>query len=282
MARQKTAVVAQAMFAGGKPYQLHARRPLTHLVRQALAKAPINNLPLAKEHGMPNPRNMNYVLGKALEQLLEQLGREWNSAIPPIQSLAIRNDSRVPGKGFFEGFTKLESPTRQQREATLKEYHAKIYAYPNWLKVLAALGLSKAEPNATEAVENARHLQGGGEGERTEHLRIAYTICHPLWEVRLSQWFESREFPLPSGDRLDVYFEHGRMQLAVEVKPSTSLPDDIARGLFQCVKYESVLNKWRLAEHAGGHSCCVGLGRAAAGVAPGLAERAASGSHRPT
>ena len=48
---------------------------------------------------------------------------------------------------------------------------------------------------------------------------------------------------LLSGDRLDVFFELiDGSKMAVEIKPSTSPDADVMRGLFQCVKYKSILD----------------------------------------
>jgi hypothetical protein len=244
MAHQKTAVVAEGMFDGDKPYQLRARRALPLLVQQALAQTMVEYGPLSKELGMPNPRNMNYVLG-SVGTTIDELAKKWGSPIPPIQSLAVSKTSGLPGKGFYEGFTKLESPTRQQREAILKKYHGEIFAYPNWLKVLADLGLKSADTKASEAVEKARQGQRGGEGEAHRKLKQRIYDQPQLADCPANPVVREIEYKLPSGDRLDVYFERGRSQFAVEVKPSTSSPDDIARGLFQCVKYEVILSKWR-------------------------------------
>jgi hypothetical protein len=49
------------------------------------------------------------------------------------------------------------------------------------------------------------------------------------------------EHLLPSGDSLDVFFEHRKEHFGVEVKSHISDTADIARGLYQCVKYQAVL-----------------------------------------
>jgi len=49
------------------------------------------------------------------------------------------------------------------------------------------------------------------------------------------------EFPLPSGDRLDVSFSTRAGWVAVEVKSAISDEADIVRGLYQCVKYVAVM-----------------------------------------
>jgi hypothetical protein len=45
-----------------------------------------------------------------------------------------------------------------------------------------------------------------------------------------------------------VLFRTGDDWIAVEVKSHKSAPDDIARGLFQCVKYRAVLEAYQAAE----------------------------------
>ena len=48
---------------------------------------------------------------------------------------------------------------------------------------------------------------------------------------------------MPSGDKLDVYFElEDDTRLAVEVKSPISNDADITLGIFQCVKYKAVMN----------------------------------------
>lgn len=46
---------------------------------------------------------------------------------------------------------------------------------------------------------------------------------------------------LSSGDRLDAYFDNGRLRLAVEVKASHASDDELMRGVYQCIKYRAVL-----------------------------------------
>jgi len=43
---------------------------------------------LADELGMPNPRNLNYVLGLIGNELYN-LSKEWNEEVPPIQSIVV-------------------------------------------------------------------------------------------------------------------------------------------------------------------------------------------------
>ena len=56
------------------------------------------------------------------------------------------------------------------------------------------------------------------------------------------------EFRLPSGDSLDVSFTSRKLWVAVEVKSKLSVQADIVRGIFQCVKYQAILDAVVLAE----------------------------------
>ena len=59
------------------------------------------------------------------------------------------------------------------------------------------------------------------------------------------------EYILPSGDKLDVYFElKNGNRIAVEIKPSISNEADITRGIFQCVKYNSIMDALRKIENS--------------------------------
>ena len=91
----------------------------------------------------------------------------------------------------------------------------------------------------------------GASGEGKEHKSIKEYICsHPESIGIKKVVFAETEHDLLSGDRLDVYFEYnGNKHIAVEVKPSTSPEDDITRGIFQCVKYQAVMDAGRVADY---------------------------------
>ncbi len=52
---------------------------------------------------------------------------------------------------------------------------------------------------------------------------------------------------LSSGDRLDVLFDNGRTQLAVEVKAKDAPDPEVQRGVYQCIKYRATLRAMPLA-----------------------------------
>ncbi len=49
---------------------------------------------------------------------------------------------------------------------------------------------------------------------------------------------------LPSGDSVDVSFENNKHWVGVEVKSEISDEFDILRGLYQCVKYQAVMESY--------------------------------------
>ena len=229
---------------GDSDYQRHARSALPILVRQALMHKSIFYKELAAELGGAFPRNMNYVLG-SVGTTLSDLGKKWNEHIPPIQSLAINVGSGQPGAGFFGGEELFKKLTKRQREAHLNSEWAEIFAYPKWKQVLDSLELRPIDPVARELIESARSIQG--RGESAEHKRLKEAIAKQPSLAKLPSNLKclQTEYPLPSGDCIDVCFERGANVYAVEVKSIISPPGDVARGLYQCVKYKSVLEAWR-------------------------------------
>jgi hypothetical protein len=133
---------------GENLYQNRARKALPILVRQALANKPIYYSALARELNMPNPRNLNYVLG-SIGQTLHEISVKWNDEIPPINCLVINKVTDLPGEGISWFVTDKSSfarlPRKQQR-AIIDVELQRIYAYPRWREVLEYLGL-EFKPN---------------------------------------------------------------------------------------------------------------------------------------
>lgn len=230
--------------SGDKLYQKRARATLPLLVRQATAGKSIFYSDLAEELGMPNPRNLNYVLGSVGQAML-QLSKKWKEKIPPIQCLVVSKASGIPGEGIGwfliskEDFAKL--PLRRRREIVQAELQH-IYAYPHWDRVLEELELEPADVNFTKEIAKASSNLGGGESH--EHKRLKdYVAKNPkVVGLPASSTFGTTEFRLPSGDSLDVSFNLAKQWLAVEVKSNLSAEPDIVRGIFQCVKYQAILD----------------------------------------
>jgi hypothetical protein len=222
------------------------------LVRQASSKKPIFYEDLANEIGMPNPRNLNWVLGSVgvtLQELSQKPG--WGAELPHIQSLVINQTDKLPGSGFDEFLADRVAAYRglskAQKREYLEGYWHNIFAYSRWDEVLATLGLKPETAAAEQVVERAKNGQGHGGGEGEEHRTLKeYVRTHPN-VIGLPAKFPQgvSEAPLPSGDRLDVLFSAQKRMIAVEVKSKISNEVDLTRGLFQCVKYKAVMEAER-------------------------------------
>lgn len=246
---RETAKIAEPI-SGDKLYQQRARAALPLLVRQARAEKEIYYSDLALELSMPNPRNLNYPLG-SIGQAIELLSDQWGETIPPIQCVVINKNTGLPGEGIGWFITKQDEfhalPRRQQRMLVQAELQ-RVYAYPKWSAVLNALGLSEAPADYASALSKAASFRGGGEGEQHRRLK-EYVAAHPeILNLPASTEAGTTEFPLPSGDTLDVLFKTGDDWTIVEVKSAVSGKHDLIRGMFQCVKYQAVAEAYQAAQ----------------------------------
>lgn len=247
--RNETAEIS-ANLHGDRLYQQRAREALPILVRQAFSGAPMFYQQLATEMGMPNPRNLNYVLGSVGQSLIE-LGERWQETIPPIQCLVINQADKLPGEGFgwfVSDSADWRALTKRQRDTLTQAVMQQIYAYPKWQAVLRALELTPVIPDYSDVVNRASSRVGGGESE--DHRRLKEFVQHRPGIIGLANRHGPgiAEKGLPSGDRIDVFFDAGDEWVGVEVKSARSDDVDLVRGLFQCVKYKAVLNAMLVSE----------------------------------
>lgn len=244
----ETAFMAKDM-DGDALYQRRARASVPILVRQALAGQKITYAQLAEEMGMPNPRNLNYVLG-SVGTTLDQLSKTWKQSIPPLQCLVVNSATGLPGEGFdeFLDAVRTDGLTTRQRRALVNAALARVFAYPRWHDVAEALGVEVVAAAPTAAIEGAR--RGGHGGESAQHLALKEFVARSPAAVGLPPAYGpgETEYQLPSGDLVDVMFHRGHRWIAVEVKSSISGEQDLVRGLFQCVKYGAVIEAWRGSE----------------------------------
>ncbi|MES2469418.1 MAG: hypothetical protein V4675_19085 [Verrucomicrobiota bacterium] len=230
-------------FDGDKMYQQRARAALPLLVRQAKAQKTIFYADLAKELNIPNPRNLNFVLGSVGQSILK-LARERGEEIPPIQCLVVNQADGLPGEGvdFFIEKHAFKGMSKRQRRVVVDGLLQKIFSYPGWDSVLEAFSMKAAPLDFSTIVRNA--ALGGREGGESEHHKFLkeHVAANPgILGLRPSVAKGVNEYGLPSGDKLDVLFREVDEWIAVEVKSHISDDADLVRGLFQCVKYQAVL-----------------------------------------
>jgi hypothetical protein len=246
----ETALQTPNMF-GDKLYQTRARMALPILVRQAASGQPIFYEALAVELGMPNPRNLNFVLGSIGTTLNELSVNPELGKIPHIQSLVINQDRKLPGEGFqgflAERMKEYQNLSLADKRAYLKAYWHDVYAYPFWRNVLEACKLTPASDDAaSDILEKAKTGKSGGGGEGEEHRSLKeYVANNPSIVGMPANSRGKTEAPLPSGDKIDVLFEEPKRLVAIEVKSKISNDVDLIRGLFQCIKYRAVMEAER-------------------------------------
>ena len=85
----------------------------------------------------------------------------------------------------------------------------------------------------------------GGHGEGAEHKKLKRYVgqnCRSILGTKSNPEYRI-EFPLPSGDQVDVTAWTSRTTWHIEVKSKISGDNDIRRGLWQCIKYSHVQKK---------------------------------------
>ena len=161
-------------------YQKRARAALPILVRQALAGEPIVYEDLAKELKMPNPRNLNFVLG-SIGNTLSELGEKWPEKIPPIQALVVNKETALPGEGvhFFD-----EKMDLSQKKAIVRTKWEEVYKYQKWLDVLDKLGIQNDRSRVLEKITEIVIASATGDyiyrGEPECHDKV----CSNLYRIR--------------------------------------------------------------------------------------------------
>lgn len=241
MTHDTSAETAEPFF-GDKLYQQRARRALPILVRQAVAGQSLYYADLAGELEMPNPRNLNYVLG-CIGQTLLTLGEQRNQEIPPIQCLVVNQDTGLPGEGvgWFIDKSDFKHLTTKQKRSVIDFQLHRIFSFNDWYSVLSDLGLESLPNDHKQIIDEASRFKAGGESEHHRALKDAIAANPQMIGLPVSVKPGETEFQLPSGDSVDVLFRHRNTLIGVEVKSHVSDNPDITRGLFQCVKYQAVI-----------------------------------------
>jgi hypothetical protein len=204
---------------------------------------------LRETSGEAHPRGMGKILGH-LGNMLKNLGQEWDVRIPEIQSLVVRKSGPLKGlpdtgiEEFWPGYPDMSKAAKRDR--ALAEYKEIGTFGARWNEVLEGLKL----PIVTTA-QTIRHGRGGGES--IHHLALKEAVrANPEIVGAARSWKSFVEFALPSLDLIDVLFLSGQTCVAVEVKSRISHEDDCIRGIYQTIKYSSILKAMHTAGHCDG------------------------------
>lgn len=243
MAKRRTTKIANSdLLNGEKLYLERAKVTLPYLVRQAKAGQTIYYSELAEEAGIPNPRNLNYVLGSIGDALIA-LGKGSKTEIPPIQCVVVNKNTGLPGEGisWFISPTDFSKLNKTQKQKVVSAQLAKIFTFQDWDWVLEELGLEPITADIEEEIKIAKNRKGGGESE--QHRKFKEFIAKNPSVLGLNENLEvgEIEYGLPSADTVDVLFREKSQKIGVEAKSIISDTADILRGLFQCVKYKHLI-----------------------------------------
>ncbi|MBU4185357.1 MAG: hypothetical protein KKI12_01520 [Proteobacteria bacterium] len=181
---------------------------------------------------------------------------EWEDSIPPLNALIVNQTTQVPGDGvnwYLERYAEpeghVDDMSLDEKRAIVEEVHADIFSYEYWDDLLEEYGLEPLDDGIEEDDQDddeiSKPTRGGwsDEAESEEHKRLKEFIANNPEAVGLEKGSKKGivEYLFPSSDKADVVFKNGSKYLGVEVKSLISNDDDINRGIFQCVKYQSLL-----------------------------------------
>ena len=222
-----------------------ARKIIPILVRwakQGLAYKTYNDL--IKELNYSSFSGIGRQLGY-IDDVFRRFEKLTGEHIPTLNALVKSKATQLPSPGFSYVYTSYDNMSDSEKRIFVMGLNKEAIEYEHWDWVLLSLGLKPSIIETTEneeAIRSGKFYGTGGEGENHKKLK-EYIYNHP--EAIGIHDFKKREMEhfLLSGDRLDVFFELiDGSKMAVEIKPSTSPDADVMRGLFQCVKYKSILD----------------------------------------
>lgn len=237
-----------------KLYQKRARQALPLLVAHAKAKTTVTYGQFAKEMKMLNPRNLNWVLG-ALGSELQILEKKWNEEIPPLNCLVLNKNDGTPQHGieFYMPLEEFEKLALAKKKLTVQLVMSDIWDYQKWDEVLRNFKLEPIVPSDSAVLQKLakeiRYGRGGGESE--EHRRLKEYVKDNPKVVGLGKpIFGKTEYCFHSMDEIDVLFRFDSGWVGIEVKGKSSDDADIMRGIFQCIKYQALIEATQRYEQA--------------------------------
>ncbi|MGV4799289.1 hypothetical protein ACSMEB_09375 [Stenotrophomonas maltophilia] len=236
------------------------------LIRWAKEGEPHTYSDLAQElhdqfgHAIKPRKDLYGTVAGGVAQAIEWLSGQWETPIPPLHVIVVNKQTWHPGDGaitispaYFDG---KKWSTEEEKRAHLRQAMEDVFTYPDWNKVAEALGAKTLTPRSGAKPVDANgqsiplpKVQQGGGPESLEHRALKRWVREHPQELIDYGLFETgaNEKLVSSGDRLDVLFDNGRQRLAVEVKTSKCSESELMRGVYQCVKYRSILRAEQLA-----------------------------------
>lgn len=204
---------------------------------------------LAKEVKYPQPYTGN-LFSSNIGKTLGVMGHFFDNMvidgenIPWIQALVVGQGSKLPSDGLKEFDPTYPSLSKEKKRNFIYSEYEKIFTFgTRWEQVLEKLGIENKGSTDESGAERKPKLYNpyGGEGS-PEHIALRDFIANNPFAIGIKTDRKGIvEYPLKSGDQVDIVFELDNQIIGVEVKSRRSGVDDLERGLFQCVKYAAVL-----------------------------------------
>ena len=189
-------------------------------------------------------KNIGVTLGTMGHMLDNIKIPNWDGRIPFIQSLVVAKKNGLPSKGLHEFEKDYDLYDTGEKRTFVSNEYAKIFEFGNrWSLVLKELGITEVTSTESRTTSGNRKLYNpfGSEGSPEHRNLKEYVRTHGgLFGYQGTQE-GINEYPLKSGDLIDVVFRDDNGFVALEVKSVRSGYDDMERGIYQCIKYRAVL-----------------------------------------
>ena len=150
---------------------------------------------------------------------------------------------------------KLVSPQKMARMTKKPDVYAVfLNAVNTGLKakeVRDALAAIQEKPKSATKDTRVNDAEFGGKGEGPEHKTLKEYVHEVAAKVcKASVEGSQVEYPLKSGDKVDVTAWNTKMIWHIEVKSHISKDPDVTRGIYQCIKYAAVGKAMEMAENS--------------------------------
>ena len=203
---------------------------------------------MAEAIGYPKPytgSNFGRLIGQTLMfmgHLLDDIKvPDWQGRIPYIQAMVVGKQNGLPSDGLKEFIPDYPILSTEKKKDLLHLEYQQIFRFgERWEYVLEQLGVQEPSPHQND--QGGRQYNPYGSEGSPEHRNLVKFISdHPEKVGFADPVTNIKEFPLKSGDFVDVLLSNNDRVLGVEVKSRRSGEDDHRRGIFQCIKYREVL-----------------------------------------
>ncbi len=202
---------------------------------------------LARRIGFPGTHSGN-LFSRQIGQVLSVMGHMFDAMnvageqIPLIQALVVAVGNKLPSPGFKEFHPAYVSLSVEKKHDYLANEYMRVFSFgAKWRELLKSLGVVSMQKTNIETTPLRYNPYGRDGSPEHRELRDEIAKDPSLLGLKLLDVRPQVEYPLKSGDSIDVFFETNDEIVAVEVKSVRSGPDDLLRGLFQLVKYQAVL-----------------------------------------